>query len=50
MTHVIASAMIYVTREAAKVDDPGLLLLPENLTDEVLYLAHDRVVSGHIGI
>ena len=47
MIHVIASAMFYRSR---KVDDPGLLLLPEKLRDEVLYLAHDRLISGHMGI
>ena len=33
-----------------KVDDPGLLLLSEKLRDEVLYLALDRLTSGHMGI
>ena len=32
-----------------KVGDTGLLLLPEKLRDEVLYLAHDRLSSGHMG-
>ena len=30
------------------VDDPGLLLIPEKLRDDVLYLAHDRFITGHI--
>ena len=32
---------------SSKVDDPRLLLLPENLRDELLYLAHGRL---HMGI
>ena len=33
-----------------KVDDPGLLLLAEKLRNEALYLAHDRLISGYMGI
>ena len=32
------------------VVDPGLLLLSEKLRDEVLYLEHDRLMAGYLGI
>ena len=44
-----SSAMIYFMR-SSKVDEPGLLVLPEKLRDEVLYLVHDRLMAGHLGI
>ena len=43
----ISNDLLY--ERSRKVDDPGLLLLPEKLRDEVLYLAHDRLISGHLG-
>ena len=46
--YFIGNDLLY--ERSTKVNDPGLLLLPEKLRDEVLYLAHDRLSSGHIGI
>ena len=44
----ISNYLLY--ERSSKVDDPGLLLLSEKLRDEVLYLALDRLTSGHMGI
>ena len=46
--HCIRNDLLY--ERSRKVDDPGLLLLPEKLRDEVVYLAHDRLILGHMGI
>ena len=46
--YCISNDLLY--EKSRKVDDPGLLLLPEKLRDEVLYLAHNRLISGHMGI
>ena len=46
--YCIGNELLYETK--SKVGDPGLLLLPEKLRDEMLYLAHDRLISGHMGI
>ena len=44
----ISNDLLY--ERSRKVDDPGLLLLQEKLIDEVLYLAHDPLISGHMEI
>ena len=46
--YCISNELLYET--SSKVDDPGLLSLREKLRDEVLCLAHDRLISGHMGI
>ena len=46
--YCISNYLLY--ERSRKVDDPGLLLMPEKLRVEVLYLAHDRLISGHMGI
>ena len=46
--YCISNELLY--DRSSKVDDPVILLLPEILRDEVLYLAHDRLISGHMGI
>ena len=46
--YCISNELLYERR--SKVDDPGLYLLAEKLRDEVLYLAHDRLISVHMGI
>ena len=46
--YCISNALHY--DRSSKVDDLRILLLPEKLRDEVLYLAHDRLTSGHMGI
>ena len=46
--YCISNELLYV--KSRKVDDPGLLLLPEKLRDEVFYLVHDRLISDHMGI
>ena len=48
LRYCISNDLLY--ERSRKVDDPGLLLLPEKLRVEVLYLAHDRLISGHKGI
>ena len=46
--YCISNDLLY--ERSRKVDDPGLVLLPEKLRDEVLYSAHDRLISGHMRI
>ena len=38
----------FLYERSSKVDDPGLLVLPEKLRDEVLYLAHVHLMAGHL--
>ena len=47
--YCISNDLLYKKRSST-VYDPGLLLLPEKWRDEVLYLAHDSVISGHMWI
>ena len=46
--YCISNELLY--ERSSIVEDPGLLFLPEKLRDEVLYLAHDRHISGHMVI
>ena len=46
--YCINNGLLY--EKSRKVDDRGLLLLSENLRDEVLYLVHNRLMAGHLGI
>ena len=44
----ISNDLLY--ERSKKVDDPGLLLMPKKLRNEVLYLAHDRLISSYMGV
>ena len=46
--YCISNELLY--ERSGKVDDPGLLLLSQKQRNEVLYLAHDRLIFGHMGI
>ena len=46
--YCIGNDLLY--ERSGKVDDPRLLFMTEKLRDEVLYLAHDHLISGHMGI
>ena len=46
--YCISHGLLY--ERSSKVGDPGLLLLPDKMRDEMLYLAHDRLMAVHLGI
>ena len=46
--YCISNGLLY--EKISKVDDLGLLLIPEKLRDEVVHFAHDCVMAGHLGI
>ena len=42
--YYIINDLLY--ERSSNVDEPGLLVLPAKLREEVLYLAHDRLTGG----